>query len=199
KKYLLKENQPFLSKQDLPGYEPIDRVTWTPARAGPNEVDLKVPVIAWKQELVPADAAVIGTYRDGKPAVLQKKHGKGRAVLFGFLPGQAYLKSGLPLLPPDRGAVDTAFAHFLPTGMDARMRRALVDDFLPAGFVRPVECSEPLVESTCIDTAAGGGEPAPLAGPLLHLPRKPIPAPPGRLPAPAGPQARPPPAPRQPP
>lgn len=28
----------------------------------------------------------------------------------------------------------------------------VTDDFLPAGFVKPVECSETLVESICIDT-----------------------------------------------
>jgi len=53
--------------------------------------------------LQPADARVAGTFADGSPAVLEKRHGKGRVVLFGFLPGQAYLKSGLPLRPVDRG------------------------------------------------------------------------------------------------
>ena len=38
------------------------------------------------------------------------------------------------------------------------------EDFLPAGFVRPVECSETLVESTCIDTPPGAG-----AGKLAKL------------------------------
>ncbi len=169
-KYLLKENQPFLTKQDLPAYEPMDRVTWA---SGKGKLT-GVPVVVWKQVLEPADAKVIGTYADGKPAVLEKKHGKGRVVLFGFLPGQAYLKSALPLLPADRGSTDQAFAHFLPTKMDVKLRQALVDDFLPAGFVRPVECSEPLVESTCIDTPAGGGKQARLAVPLMNFTGKPI-------------------------
>lgn len=164
RKYLLKDNQPFFSKQDLPVYEPIDRVTWT---SGKVKV-AGVPVIAWKQTLEPADATVLGTFADGKPAVLRKKHGQGQAVLFGFLPGQAYLKSGLPLRPVDRGAVDDSFAHFLPTRMDPKLRQALVDDFLPAGFVRPVVCSEPLVESTCIDS------PGRLAVPLMNYTGKPI-------------------------
>jgi hypothetical protein len=47
--------------------------------------------------------------------------------------------------------------------MDARLRQRLVTDFLPAGFVRPVECSETLVETTCIDTQANR-----LAVPLLN-------------------------------
>ena len=63
-----------------------------------------VPVIVWRQTLEPADGTVLGWYKDGRPAVVAKSHGKGRAYLFGFLPGQAYLKSGLLNAPPDRGA-----------------------------------------------------------------------------------------------
>ncbi len=36
----------------------------------------------------------VGQKQAGKPAVVEKSHGKGRAVLFGFFPGMAYLKSG---------------------------------------------------------------------------------------------------------
>ncbi len=163
-KYLLKENQPFFAKQDLPVYEPMDFSLWT----NPGAKIKPVPVIAWKQRLVPSDGKVIGTYQDGSPAVVEKAHGKGRVVLFGFLPGQAYLKSGLPLLPVDRATVESGFNHSLPTGMDAKLRAALVDDFLGADFARPVECSEPFVETTCIDS------PGKLAVPLLNYTGKPL-------------------------
>src|SRR5262249_10768293 len=152
--------------QDLPAYEPIDRVSWGGVK--------DVPVIVWKQALTVKDAKVLGTFADGKPAVVEKKHGQGRVIHFGFLPGQAYLKSGLPLLPPDRGSTDAAYAHFLPTGMDAKLRQALVDDVLPKEFVRPVECSESLVETTCIDTPAKGVQTARLAVPLMNYTGKPI-------------------------
>jgi hypothetical protein len=169
-KYLLHENTPFLTKQDLPPYEPIDKV-----RLGESDNAMSgVPVIVWKQELAPSDGKVIGTFADGKPAVIEKSHGKGKAVLFGFLPGQAYLKSGLPLRPPDRGATDDAFAHFLPTAMDSKLRCALVDDFLPGDYLRPVECSETLVETTCIDTPSKDGKAARLAVPLMNCTGKPI-------------------------
>jgi hypothetical protein len=105
---------------------------------------------------------------------VKKVHGKGRAVLFGFLPGAAYMRSGLPLRPVDRTATDSGFNHFLPTAMDAALRQRLVDDFLPARFVRPVECSTPLVEATCIDTPALGGQPARLAVPLINYTGRPI-------------------------
>ena len=102
-------------------------------------------------------------YRDGTPAVIEKKHGKGRAVLFGFFPGMAYERSGLPILPVDRGGTDARGSrHFLPTQMDVDLRRRLVDAMLPTGFIRPVICSEALVESTCIDS------PGKLAVPLIN-------------------------------
>jgi len=189
KKYLLEPNKPFLTKQDLPLYEPIDAASWSLDEAmppsligerGPPRIR-NVPVIVWKQSLEPDDAAVLGTFRDGRPAVLGKRHGKGKVYLFGFLPGQAYLKSGLPILPADRGTTDASFAHLLPTGMDVNLRRRLVDDFLPGDGekvwvcdLKPVECSADLVETTCIDTPPLGGNPARLAVPLMNYSGKPI-------------------------
>ena len=156
----------ILTKQDLPPSTPIDVASWGAGSAAVSGIE----VIAWKQKLEPTDGKALGTFATGLPAVVAKAHGKGRAVLFGFLPGQAYLKSALPLRPPDRGATDDAFAHFLPTEMNPRLRAALVDAFLPQAFIRPVECSTPLVETTCIDTA----EPARLAVPLMNYTGKPI-------------------------
>lgn len=165
------ENTPFLSKQDLPLYQPLDYVNWSlDGKSVQN-----VPVIVWKQKLEAGDSAVLGTFKDGSPAVVRKSHGKGQVVLFGFLPGQAYLKSGLPIRPADRGSTDSAYAHFLPTAMDENLRRRLVDDFLPQGFSRPVECSVNMVETTCIDTPALNGKPARLSVSLINYTDKSIP------------------------
>jgi hypothetical protein len=54
--------------------------------------------------------------------------------------------------------------------MDATLRRSAVDAFLPAGFVRAVETSEPLVEATLIDTKS----PPRLAVPLMNFSGSPI-------------------------
>jgi hypothetical protein len=156
----------ILAKQDLPPARPLDKVWWL--RGDRWIVD--VPVIAWKQTLTPTDGKVVGAYADGRPAVVEKVHGRGRAVLFGFLPGLTYLKSGLPLRPVERSGTDAGFNHFLPTAMDGQLRERLVDDFLPPDFVRPVDCSEPLVETTCIDTPARGR----LAVPLVNYSGRPI-------------------------
>ena len=146
--YILEENKPFLTKQDLTRYKPFATASW-----GEGERAItNVGVIAWKQDLTAADGRVVGLFNNGHPAVIEKTHGKGKAVLFGFLPGQDYLRKALPLRPVDRGSVDSSFTHFLPTAMDPVLRRALTVDFLPTDYVRPVVCSETLVESTCIDT-----------------------------------------------
>lgn len=167
KNYIIAPNTPFLVKQDLPLYKPMDTVSSTATPA-------QIPVIVWKQTLEPAGANVLATFSDGKPAVVETKHGKGRAILFGFLPGQAYLKSGLPILPPDRGAIDAAFSHFLPTEMDTSLRALFVDSLMPADFVRPVECSAKLIETACIDTPAKDGNPARLAVPLMNYSGTPV-------------------------
>ena len=165
--YLLVPNKPFLSKQDLPRYKPFDRVTWE--QAGQKVED--VGVMVWKQDLTAADGKVIGAYANGKPAVIEKQQGKGRTVLFGFLPGQAYLKSGLPLWPVDRGSHNEAYSHWLPTEMDANLRHAIVDAFLPEGYVRPVTASVQLVEAAVIDTAKPKAR---LAIPLMNYTGVPI-------------------------
>jgi hypothetical protein len=178
-KYLLKENVPFLTKHDLPRYEPIDAVEWNlgglpkdekgKANPSPNHV-FNVPVIVWKQPLTATDGTVIGKFKDGSPAVVTKRHGMGRAVLFGFLPGQAYLKGALPVRPVDRGANADSFAHYLPTGMSNHLRTRLVDDFLGRAAIdaRSVTTTDGLVETSCIDTPAKDGKPARLAVPLVN-------------------------------
>ena len=156
----------ILPKQDLPTARPIDTAQWGRGMRGVGGVE----VVAWKQPLEVTDAKVLGTFSDGSPAVVEKAHGKGRAVLFGFLPALAYMKSGLPVRPLDRGATNDSFSHFLPTGMDTRLRAALTGAFLPPDYQRPVVCSEPLVEATVIETA----QPPRLAIPLLNFTGKPI-------------------------
>ena len=184
-KYLLKENVPFLTKHDLPRYEPMDAVEWNLAglpkdekgKANPSPSHVfNVPVIVWKQPLSATDGTVIGKYKDGSPAVVRKSHGKGRAILFGFLPGQAYLKGALPVRPVDRGANAESFAHYLPTGMSGQLRARLVNDFLGRAAIdaRPVVTTDGLVETSCIDTAAKDGKPARLAVPLVNWSGSPL-------------------------
>ncbi len=160
-----------LAKQDLPLYKPLDTV---------EHYTNKIPVLVWKQSLIAGDGKVVGTYSNGSPAIVEKSHGKGKAVLFGFFPGMAYERSGLPILPADRGGTDAGFNHFLPTQMDAHLRSLITTNFLPKGFTNPVKCvvarpmavaelyDDVLVESTCIDSKGK------LAVPLINYTGRPI-------------------------
>ncbi|MBN9522243.1 hypothetical protein J0H58_27615 [bacterium] len=170
-RYLKKENTPFFAKHDLPRYEPFDAVrVRLPIPPQSGQPPQPVPVIAWKQPLAVTGGMEMGRFRDGSPAIVGRQHGKGEAALFGFLPGQAYLKSGLPVRPMDRGASPDSYAHFLPTKTDDRLRWHLVDGFLrePDTVFRPVVVSAPLVESTVIDTPAKDGKTAKLAVTLVN-------------------------------
>ena len=160
-----------LAKQDLPMYKPLDTV---------EHYTNKIPVLVWKQSLTTGDGKTIGTFANGSPAIVEKAHGKGKAVLFGFFPGMAYERSGLPILPADRGGTDAGFNHFLPTQMDTHLRSLITANFLPKGFRTPVECvvaklggvaalyDDVLVESTCIDSKGK------LAVPLINYTGKTI-------------------------
>jgi len=169
-RYLRKENTPFFAKHDLPRYDPLDVVLLPPliregGGAGPPAA---APVVAWKQPLKLAGGAGKATFRDGSPAVVSKRHGSGEAVLFGFLPGQAYLKAALPLRPVDRGANADSFAHFLATETNDLLRPHLVDGFLNLSASRPVVVSASMVETTVIDTPAKDGRAAKMAVTLVN-------------------------------
>ena len=53
-------------------------------------------------------AQVLASYKNGKPALIANDFGKGRAYFTGTLPGQAWAKAALPLVPPGKGGAHTA-------------------------------------------------------------------------------------------
>jgi hypothetical protein len=90
-------------------------------------------------------AEVIAKTDGGAPAAVRNKAGKGTAILFGFLPGMAYLKPAIPLIPFGRGGLDE-LSSFIPTAFPVPIRQIFGKLLDEAGIVRPVVCSEPLVE-----------------------------------------------------
>ena len=107
------------------------------------------------------------TFRDASPAVATHAVGTGRTIYCGFLPGLAYYQPAIPQRPVDRGSTDDAMCHFLPTEFDAGAA-ALIG--LPAqDLARPVECSQPLVETTIIEAGQG------TVIPLVNWSGKPVP------------------------
>jgi len=69
-----------------------------------------------------------------------------------LLPGLSYFKPALPKRPVDRGSRDDALCHFVPSDFDANASR-LIGSI--ADVERPVVCSDPLVETTVIETKQG--------------------------------------------
>ena len=135
-------------KMEVPRLKALDRIRVS----GAGLPSFEMEAVAFKQTLVPARGVdVLGTFSDGSAAILRNRYGAGQAILVGTLPGIAYFKSGIPVRPMDRGD----FAHFLPTAFSPEIR-ALFD--LPlrlAGVTKPVECSEPLVDASILESDRG--------------------------------------------
>ncbi len=137
------------TKQDLPFAKPIDTADIDAILSA-----IVFPVFGARSRFKVAEAAgVVGEFSDGSPAVATHVVGKGRTMYCGFLPGLSYYKPAIPLRPVDRGATDDAMIHLLPTGFDEGANAIIA---LPTvRLVRPVACSEPLVETTIIDSKHG--------------------------------------------
>ena len=79
--------------------------------------------------------------------------GKGEVRTCGFLPGLTYFHPAIPRRPVDRGTTDDSMAHFVPTQFDPAAGRLIGS--IAENIVRPVTCSQPLVEASLIESPAG--------------------------------------------
>jgi len=89
---------------------------------------------------------------DDSPAVTVKSTANGSATYCSFLPGLSYFKPALPLRPVDRSSRDDSSAHFIPTRFDPIASRLIGS---VADIPRPIQTSEPLVETTLIEAKQG--------------------------------------------
>jgi hypothetical protein len=146
-------------KQDLPFTDPIGTAV---RQSGAAET----PVFCVRSRVDLAGAESLWTFQDSSPAVTRRAAGSGRATYCAFLPGLSYYKPAIPLRPVDRGATDDAMIHFLPTVFDATASDLIASP--AAELALPVECSEPLVETTVIESPHG------VAIPLVNWSGEPI-------------------------
>ena len=98
------------------------------------------------------DAEIESRFGDGSPAVTTRSSGKGEAVYCGFLPGLTYFKPALPKWPVDRSSRDDSLCHLIPSNFD--MNASALIGWI-AGGDRPIICSNPLVETTVIESSHG--------------------------------------------
>jgi hypothetical protein len=131
-------------KQDLPFASPITAV---------KSDEVAIPVFGARSFVTLDGAEAVAGFQDGKPAVTRHKTGKGVATYCAYLPSLSYYHPAIPKRPVDRGATDDAMVHFLPTEFDSRMATLIAS---PAeALVKPVTCSEPLVETMLIESPQG--------------------------------------------
>jgi hypothetical protein len=118
---------------DLPTAKPRDVLTFDAAHGG-----LALPVYCGLERLEPAAGeTVAGRFGDGSPAAIDRKVGRGRALLVGALPGIAYLQPGI-------GSRKRGMTLDYP----ADVRRLIVEPAESAGVRRHATTSDPLVEAT---------------------------------------------------
>ncbi len=137
-------------KQDLPFASPIAHVNMnTESR------EAKVPVFAVRSHFKLQSGEPFFRFTDRTSAVVAARRGKGQAIYCAFLPSLSYYHPAIPKRPVDRGATDDSMIHFLPTDFDKSMRMLLT---FPGRFLDlnvPVICSQPLVETTVIESKNG--------------------------------------------
>ena len=132
-------------KQDLPFARAIDTVTWS---------GRWLPVTgAITRVKTGPDVAIEGRFTDGSPAVAVRKVGGGETVYCGFLPGLTYFHPAIPMRPVDRGTTDDSMAHLIPTAFDPGAGELIGS--AASQVVRPVACSQPLVEASLIESQGG--------------------------------------------
>jgi hypothetical protein len=111
-----------------------------------------VPATGMRQGLIPDQARVLGTWKDGSAAVTVHEHGKGKAFAVGTAAGLAYYKTAVKAIPWARGGRHTVYnpVDFSPAA--TKLARLGVD---AAKTVRPAECGNPHVEAIVLDGKAG--------------------------------------------
>ncbi|MFN0070563.1 MAG: beta-galactosidase trimerization domain-containing protein [Chloroflexota bacterium] len=134
----------FRPRIEVPRLEALDRVTLV------NAPSSGFDAVAWQETLhLEAGTEVLARFNDGSAAIVQHRHGEGRAIVFGTLPGTAYIQTGVGSPPPlpDRGP----FMHRPLLNYDPTLRESITRWAAETMPLRP-HTSQPLVEIGLIET-----------------------------------------------
>ena len=132
--------RPYL---ELPLADPIDTITLDGAQ---------IPAIGMKQVLTPADAKVLGTWKDGTAAVTVRDLGKGKLFAVGTAAGCTYMKPALRQTPWARGGRKMVYN---PTDFNAAATKLALLGLDAKPQSPEVTCSNPLVEALVRDSNKG--------------------------------------------
>ncbi|MCM8788611.1 MAG: beta-galactosidase trimerization domain-containing protein, partial [Candidatus Omnitrophica bacterium] len=113
----------------------------------------EMDVFGYRQSFTVDDGNVIGRFSDGKIAAVEKTYGRGKAIIIGGLPGAAYVKEAIPVMPYGRGGDKDELSLFFPTQYNEGVREIIKD--LIGNVERDVNCSHPLVEAVLLERKNG--------------------------------------------
>jgi hypothetical protein len=107
---------PLRAKMELLQIQPLDRVEM----GGQQGQNWRYDVFATREVFAKGKGAeVLGSYKDGSPAVIRRKANKGVVFTTGTLPGQAYVRRGLmPARPMGKGGPEWNFSQIEPMEFD---------------------------------------------------------------------------------
>jgi hypothetical protein len=142
----------MFEKQDLPFSKEIDTVTGSLV---PQGQAVTMPVIGARSQIRLSGAESKATFADNSPAltVHRPPGARGTAYYAAFLPGLSYFKPAIPMRPVDRGSTDDAMAHLIPS--DFNLGAASVVALPIVESECPLTCSNPLVETSIIESRHG--------------------------------------------
>ena len=143
---LKREQRGVRPRNDLKTAKPLDTLNLEPGVAGLQSL----PALFYRQTYEPVSndkrVKVQGSYQsDSKVGMVTNSFGKGRTVLVGALTGMAY---AAPAVTPS--------SQILPTEFPSDIRKFAVWPAETAGAMRPVEASDPLVETQYMTGPDGG-------------------------------------------
>ncbi|MBI3923412.1 MAG: beta-galactosidase trimerization domain-containing protein, partial [Armatimonadetes bacterium] len=166
----LEEFQPYLNSGSyLYILKPNDTVTVAKSNT-------QMEVLSVKQALTPKTAAqTLGTFKDGSPALILGKAGKGAVYCSGFLPGLAYMQppvlernkvqeqvnkmenkeTGLPDPAKVVSEADLLRRSHCPWKYPDGIRNLIALPVREAKVIPPIQCSVPLVDAVLMESPKG--------------------------------------------
>jgi len=134
---------------ELPGLEPVEKATWSESDLMPAG---SAEVYCALERCKPAAASrILGRFKDGSPAGLMNRSGKGISIRFCFLPGITYVKSAFP----ESYKFGEHGRTFNPARFDGSLLPLVHGAVKAAGVRPPVRLSSDTIEATLIRSPHG--------------------------------------------
>ena len=100
-------------------------------------------------------ANILAIYADGSPAFVSAKVGKGTGYYVGTMPGEAWAKKALPVVPCGKGGPESNSSQFEPTDFDPVAASVILQPLVDAKIQPDVRADKPHI--VCNRLASGLG------------------------------------------